>query len=92
MVSCFQWKWLNPNVFQLLIIPVVLQALSDSVIGQGMSGGDSALANQLREKEVLLAACLKNREESSATVWEEVNKMTAVLQEYSEIHKVTHTT
>lgn len=57
-----------------------------------MSGGgaDAALANQLREKEVLLATYLKDREESSATVWKEVHKMTAVLQEYSEIHKVTH--
>ncbi|CAL8288731.1 unnamed protein product [Merluccius merluccius] len=65
-------------------------ALSDSVIGQGMlgDGTGAALANQLREKEVLLAVCLKDREESSATMWKEVNKMTAALQEYS-IHKVT---
>ncbi|KAK0155536.1 hypothetical protein N1851_002016 [Merluccius polli] len=63
-------------------------ALSDSVIGQGMLGDGTcaALANQLREKEVLLAVCLKDREESSATMWKEVNKMTAALQEYS-IHK-----
>ncbi|KAJ3597555.1 hypothetical protein NHX12_001078 [Muraenolepis orangiensis] len=65
-------------------------AMSDSVIGQGVSGGgaNAALAEQLREKEVLLAACLKDREESSATVWKEVNKMTAALQEYSLMHKV----
>ena len=51
-------------------------------------GTGAALANQLREKEVLLAVCLKDREESSATMWKEVNKMTAALQEYSK-HKVT---
>ena len=64
------------------------------MIGQGMSGGGAevALANQLREKEVLLAACLKDREDISATLWKEIHKMSATLQEYSEIHKVTHNT
>ncbi|XP_030225928.1 uncharacterized protein si:ch73-95l15.5 isoform X1 [Gadus morhua] len=63
--------------------------LTNSVIGQGMSGGGAevALANQLREKEVLLAACLKDREDISTTLWKEINKMSAALQEHSEIHK-----
>ena len=64
------------------------------MIGQGMSGGGAevALANQLREKEVLLAACLKDREDISTTLWKEINKMSAALQEHSEIHKVIHDT
>ncbi|XP_059921312.1 uncharacterized protein si:ch73-95l15.5 isoform X1 [Gadus macrocephalus] len=63
--------------------------LTNSAIGQGMSGGGAevALANQLREKEVLLAACLKDREDISTTLWKEINKMSAALQEHSEIHK-----
>ncbi|CAL8261790.1 unnamed protein product [Boreogadus saida] len=63
--------------------------LTSSVIGQGMSGGGAevALANQLREKEVLLAACLKDREDISTTLRKEINKMSAALQEHSEIHK-----
>nr|XP_023658445.1 uncharacterized protein LOC111839077 [Paramormyrops kingsleyae]XP_023658446.1 uncharacterized protein LOC111839077 [Paramormyrops kingsleyae]XP_023658447.1 uncharacterized protein LOC111839077 [Paramormyrops kingsleyae] len=60
-----------------------VQALSDSVIGQGLSGGgaEGALAYQLREKETMLSGWLKDREEHSASMWQEVNQLTTALQE-----------
>ncbi|XP_034030080.1 uncharacterized protein si:ch73-95l15.5 [Thalassophryne amazonica] len=59
-----------------------LQALSDSVIGQGLTGGgaEAALATQLKE-EIELAASLKDRERNSTTMCQEVTKLNAVLQE-----------
>uniref|UniRef100_UPI003AAD9CAB uncharacterized protein n=1 Tax=Centroberyx gerrardi TaxID=166262 RepID=UPI003AAD9CAB len=61
-----------------------VQALSDSVIGQGLSGGgaEAALASQLKEKESQLAHCLQNREANSATMCQEVTKLTTALQEF----------
>ncbi|KAM4600776.1 uncharacterized protein ACJ7VT_020663 [Polymixia lowei] len=61
-----------------------VQALSDSVIGQGLSGGgaETALAYQLKEKESLLATWLKEREENGATMCQEVTKLTTALQDY----------
>ncbi|XP_076006675.1 uncharacterized protein LOC143001017 [Genypterus blacodes] len=61
-----------------------VQALSDSVIGQGLSGGgaEAALASRLKEKESLLAAALQDREGNSSTVWQQVAKLSATLQEY----------
>ncbi|XP_048882947.1 uncharacterized protein si:ch73-95l15.5 [Brienomyrus brachyistius] len=60
-----------------------VQALSDSVIGQGLSGGgaEGALAYQLREKETILSGWLKDREEHSASMWREVNQLTTALRE-----------
>ncbi|KAG5856607.1 hypothetical protein ANANG_G00009720 [Anguilla anguilla] len=60
-----------------------VQALSDSVIGQGVSGGgaEGALACQLKEKETLLAGWLTDREEESATLWQEVTRLTEVLND-----------
>ncbi|KAJ8354531.1 hypothetical protein SKAU_G00220980 [Synaphobranchus kaupii] len=59
-----------------------VQALSDSVIGQGVPGGEAegALAYQLKEKETLLAGWLKDREEDSASLWQEVTRLTAALK------------
>lgn len=61
-----------------------VQALSDSVIGHGLSGGgaEAALASQLKEKEIHLAAALKDREGNSAALCQEVTKLTSALQEY----------
>ncbi|KAM9852005.1 uncharacterized protein ACBR49_005107 isoform 1-T2 [Aulostomus maculatus] len=61
-----------------------VQALSDSVIGQGLAGGgaEAALASQLKEKESQLAALLEDREGNSATMCQEVSKLTMALQEY----------
>lgn len=66
------------------------QALSDSVIGQGLpgSGAEPALASQLKERESQLAACLQNREENGATMCQEVAKLTAALQEYQAVVRV----
>uniref|UniRef100_A0A667X4E9 Uncharacterized LOC115373698 n=2 Tax=Myripristis murdjan TaxID=586833 RepID=A0A667X4E9_9TELE len=64
-----------------------VQALSDSVIGQGLpgSGSEPALASQLKERESQLAAWLQNREENGATMCQEVAKLTAALQEYQAV-------
>lgn len=64
-----------------------VQALSDSVIGQGLPGGgaEAVLAAQLKEKESQLAAWLQNREENGATMCQEVTKLTTALQEYQAI-------
>ncbi|XP_055759335.1 uncharacterized protein LOC129837305 isoform X2 [Salvelinus fontinalis] len=64
-----------------------MQALSDSVISQGVSGGgaEGALASQLKEKESLVIAWLQDREEHSATMCREVSKLTTALQDYQGI-------
>ncbi|XP_071240476.1 myosin-13-like isoform X2 [Salvelinus alpinus] len=64
-----------------------MQALSDSVISQGVSGGgaERALASQLKEKESLVIAWLQDREEHSATMCREVSKLTTALQDYQSI-------
>ncbi|MFT7805303.1 uncharacterized protein LOC108927458 isoform X1 [Arapaima gigas] len=60
-----------------------IQALSDSVIGQGLSGpgAEGALAYQLREKEMLLLRCLKDKEEQSASLMQMVTQLTTSSQE-----------
>lgn len=67
------------------------QALSDSVISQGVSGGgaEGALASQLKEKESLVIAWLQDREEHSATMCREVTKLTTALQDYQGIVQVS---
>ncbi|XP_024253228.2 uncharacterized protein si:ch73-95l15.5 isoform X2 [Oncorhynchus tshawytscha] len=64
-----------------------MQALSVSVISQGVSGGGAvgALASQLEEKESLVIAWLQDREEHSATMCREVSKLTTALQDYQGI-------
>ncbi|XP_045574359.1 uncharacterized protein isoform X2 [Salmo salar] len=64
-----------------------MQALSDSVISQGVSGGgaEGALASQLKEKESLVIAWLQDREEHSATMCQEFSKLTTALQDYQGI-------
>ncbi|XP_061632261.1 uncharacterized protein si:ch73-95l15.5 isoform X2 [Phyllopteryx taeniolatus] len=64
-----------------------VQALSDSVIGQGLLGGgaEASLASQLQEKQSHLAALLEERETQSATLCQEVTKLTAALQEYQNV-------
>ncbi|XP_077432480.1 uncharacterized protein LOC144058110 [Vanacampus margaritifer] len=64
-----------------------IQALSDSVIGQGLEGGgaEASLASQLRDKQSRLAAMLEERESQSATLCQEVTKLTAALQEYQNV-------
>ncbi|XP_061676456.1 putative leucine-rich repeat-containing protein DDB_G0290503 [Syngnathoides biaculeatus] len=64
-----------------------VQALSDSVIGQGLLGGgaEASLASQLQEKQSHLAALLEEREKQSATLCQEVTKLTAALQEYQNV-------
>ncbi|KAM7383053.1 hypothetical protein PAMP_002739 [Pampus punctatissimus] len=64
-----------------------VQTLSDSVIGQGLAEGraEAALASQLKEKESQLAALLKDREGNSATMCQEVTKLTTALQQYQTV-------
>ncbi|KAM9512586.1 uncharacterized protein ACWYII_046456 isoform 2-T4 [Salvelinus alpinus] len=64
-----------------------MQALSDSVISQGVSGGgpEGALASQLKEKESLVIAWLQDREEHSATMCQEFSKLATALQDYQGI-------
>ncbi|XP_069571164.1 golgin subfamily A member 3 [Brachyistius frenatus] len=50
------------------------EALSSSLIGQKSAGGGAELA-----------ALLKDREENGATLWQEVTKLTAALQEYQDV-------
>nr|XP_057909933.1 uncharacterized protein si:ch73-95l15.5 isoform X2 [Doryrhamphus excisus] len=61
-----------------------VEALSDSVICQGLAGGgaEAALASQLKEKQSHLAALLKEREGHSAALCQEVTKLSATLKEY----------
>ncbi|KAJ7985383.1 hypothetical protein DPEC_G00351490 [Dallia pectoralis] len=75
-----------------------MQALWDSVISQGVSGGgaDGALANQLKEKEILLTAMLKDKEKHSTAMCLEVSKLNtalhdlqAVMQEQRQKHGQT---
>ncbi|XP_073341636.1 uncharacterized protein [Pagrus major] len=51
-----------------------MQALSDPLIGQGLAGGGAQLA-----------ALLEDREGNSATLCEEVTKLTTALQEYQDM-------
>ncbi|XP_054637741.1 uncharacterized protein si:ch73-95l15.5 isoform X2 [Dunckerocampus dactyliophorus] len=64
-----------------------VQALSNSVICQGLAGGgaEATLASQLREKQSHLAALLKEREGHSTTLCQEVTKLTAALQDYQTV-------
>ncbi|XP_072547129.1 uncharacterized protein [Salminus brasiliensis] len=73
-----------------------VQALSDSLIGRGLPGGgaETALASQVREKEALLAACLKDQEQQITTMRQEVSKLStalkdaeAVIQDQKQCHK-----
>ncbi|XP_010904015.2 uncharacterized protein si:ch73-95l15.5 [Esox lucius] len=61
-----------------------MQALWDSVISQGVSGGgaEGALATQLKEKENLLTVLLKDREKNSNAMCQEVFKLNSALQDY----------
>ncbi|XP_018596302.1 uncharacterized protein LOC108927458 isoform X2 [Scleropages formosus] len=60
-----------------------IQALSDSVIGQGVSGAgaEAALAYQLREKEMLLSRWLKDKEEHGASLLQEVDRLNVSLKD-----------
>ncbi|XP_077577984.1 uncharacterized protein LOC144199953 isoform X2 [Stigmatopora nigra] len=64
-----------------------VQALSDSVISQGLVGGgaEAALASQLRDKQSRLVAVLEERETESATLCREVTKLSVALQEYQNV-------
>ncbi|KAM7421401.1 hypothetical protein PAMA_015501 [Pampus argenteus] len=65
-----------------------VQTLSDSVIGRGPAEGraEAALASRLKEKESQLAALLKgDREGNSATMCQEVTKLTTALQDYQTV-------
>ncbi|KAG7469623.1 hypothetical protein MATL_G00130780 [Megalops atlanticus] len=67
-----------------------VQALSDSVISQGVSGGgaEGALACQLKEKETLLSGWLKDREEHSTSLLQEITQLTAALKETETLMQV----
>ncbi|XP_056126765.1 uncharacterized protein si:ch73-95l15.5 [Rhinichthys klamathensis goyatoka] len=58
-----------------------VQALSDSLIGRGLEGGgaESGLVNQLREKEALLVASFRDREELSTTMLQEISRLSSAL-------------
>ncbi|XP_051962558.1 uncharacterized protein si:ch73-95l15.5 [Xyrauchen texanus] len=60
-----------------------VQALSDSLIGRGLEGGgaEAGLVNQLREKESLLAASVKDREKLSATMRKEISRLSIALKD-----------
>ncbi|XP_036420316.1 uncharacterized protein si:ch73-95l15.5 [Colossoma macropomum] len=60
-----------------------VQALSDSLIGRGLPGGgaEAALVSQMQEKESLLAACLKDQEQHTATMRQEVSKLLTALKD-----------
>ncbi|XP_077455390.1 uncharacterized protein LOC144073443 [Stigmatopora argus] len=64
-----------------------VQALSDSVISQGLAGGgaEAALASQLRDTQIRLVAVLEERETESATLCREVTKLSVALQEYQNV-------
>ncbi|XP_052472843.1 myosin-2 heavy chain [Carassius gibelio] len=64
-----------------------VQALSDSLIGRGLEGGEAeaGLVNQLREKEALLAASLRDREEFSATMLQEISSLSSALTDAESI-------
>lgn len=60
-----------------------VQALSDSVLVDGSSGDKTeALVSRLKEKESEMTVVVKEREESSATMCQEVTKLTSALQQY----------
>lgn len=60
-----------------------VQALSDTVLADGSSGDKTeALVSRLKERETEMAAVVKEREESSATMCQEVTKLTTGLQQY----------
>jgi len=67
--------------FQELTIHFSSQALSDSLIGRGLEGGgaESGLVNQLREKEALLVASFRDREELSTTMLQEISRLSSAL-------------
>ncbi|TRY96752.1 hypothetical protein DNTS_009614 [Danionella cerebrum] len=58
-----------------------VQALSDSLIGRGLDGGgaEAGLANQLREKDALLTASFKDREELSNSMLQEMSRLSSAL-------------
>ncbi|KAK9962443.1 hypothetical protein ABG768_007809 [Culter alburnus] len=58
-----------------------VQALSDSLIGRGLDGGGAevGLVNQLREKEALLVASFRDREELSSTMLQEISRLSSAL-------------
>ncbi|XP_026880265.2 uncharacterized protein si:ch73-95l15.5 [Electrophorus electricus] len=60
-----------------------VQALSDSLIGRGLSGSgaEAALANQVREQESLLAACLKDWEDQSVIMGQEISQLSTALKD-----------
>ncbi|XP_059390137.1 golgin subfamily A member 4-like [Carassius carassius] len=64
-----------------------VQALSDSLIGRGLEGGEAeaGLVNQLREKEALLAASFRDREEFSATMLQEISSLSSALTDAESI-------
>ncbi|KAK6470058.1 hypothetical protein HHUSO_G31679 [Huso huso] len=59
-----------------------VQALSESVIGQGLEGAGAAaqLANQLQEKEAMLGQVLKEQKEQSDAHWQEVKQLLTALE------------
>ncbi|XP_072317698.1 uncharacterized protein [Eucyclogobius newberryi] len=63
-----------------------VQALSDSILA-GDSSGDKtgSLVSRLKEKESELAAVIKEREQNSATMCQEVTKLTTALQQYQNL-------
>ncbi|KAL6471502.1 hypothetical protein MHYP_G00201520 [Metynnis hypsauchen] len=60
-----------------------VQALSDSLIGRGLPGGgaETALVSQVQEKETLLAACLKDQEQHTGTMKQEVSNLLTALKD-----------
>lgn len=63
------------------------------MICQGLegAGAEASLASQLRDKKSRLAAMLEERETQSATLCQEVTKLTAALQEYQNVVQVRGT-
>lgn len=59
-----------------------VQALSESVIGQGLEGAGAAaqLANQLQEKEAMLGQVLREQKEQSDAHWQEVKQLLTALE------------
>lgn len=60
-----------------------VQALSDSLIGRGLEGGgaEGGLVNQLQEKESLLEASFRDREELGATLRKEISRLMTALKD-----------
>lgn len=62
------------------------------MIGQRSSGdGTEALVSRLKDKETEVAAVIKDRVENSATMCQEVTKLTTALQQYQSLVQVRHT-